>query len=1021
MKKVVDWACRRISGKGVLLALISSLTVLYFYDPQQGVEITRWNRTFCQATLGGIDIGKRISNYYVLVFVLFPICLAAFSVFYSALLSRWPKDLKLNTPKILLGADLKKKFLAFSYALTLLCSTSPLPSLAFDGQTLKIFAVSVVALLVLSLALCWLERRLWRFPDYIVNQVAGMGLFAFFASAISVFSSVMIPFLAQKSDIYAQMQPKVVMDSMTLIFAAGIPVTLVMLRKCGNEKINANMVLILLAVSSVSLSLIAPLKFSLCVLFVGLALALVPTRFLCVTGWKNAAALWLWHGAAFCFLMEILFVVCQKNEMRVYLWTAALIAWILPLLTGAVVLRVKRIGLWISSRRAAFACFGGLLSLGLVGHIGFAYEHIWNFQSYAHIYEMGNKMVAMDSLLKGAIPILDYFSAHALSDVWTILLYGLFDSGIEGALVDPYVGLNFVAGSLLLFVILSRPFGPCFAFLFVAFFPAETLGLKTYSVCQIAVVMQMWLSRENFSRGILFRQFIFWLAVALNAFFIYDEGISLGIGAIVCCILVFICRRQWSQLKSFAVSGIAVGGICLLLVCLYCLFHGISFLDRAREWLSLSIGSNSTWATSEYRNSVRISSIYAYYVLPLIACFILIYSVLSCLKSKSVPFFAAMAIIFSLAELLSMPRGIVWHNLWFCNGTSGKLLNYSHYAWSFFGVFLLSRNKRINADNSFFWMILMACCIWMSNALVTFYLPNTSSALYNQTVSKMETDKMKYSERTEGGRYRYDLVTQQLLGQFTQVFEKLLQKDETFLDFANMAGLYAMTGRERPFYVAQSPSLLTDQYSQKEFLDKIGQSKVPIVLTGLTSSNYIYEIGWVPHNVRYFRIAEFIYVHYRPLVQVGEFAIWCEKSRCDEFEAKLNGNSNILWNEKYFHQDLGKIPYIWANLDNDIAIENTVVAEFGEKFAGSQSVVGNDGNYVLLEIDSDAAGMAAIHFESLGNPESRFSFKFDLNPGRNNYLVRVSMHQNWHLFNIDFADVVCDGCKVGKLRILQGD
>ena len=29
--------------------------------------------------------------------------------------------------------------------------------------------------------------------------------------------------------------------------------------------------------------------------------------------------------------------------------------------------------------------------------------------------------------------------------------------------------------------------------------------------------------------------------------------------------------------------------------------------------------------------------------------------------------------------------------------------------------------------------------------------------------------------------------------------------------------------------------------------------------------------------------------------------------------------------------------------------------------------------------------------------------QFDLNPGRNNYLVRVSMHQNWHLFNIDFA------------------
>ena len=106
--------------------------------------------------------------------------------------------------------------------------------------------------------------------------------------------------------------------------------------------------------------------------------------------------------------------------------------------------------------------------------------------------------------------------------------------------------------------------------------------------------------------------------------------------------------------------------------------------------------------------------------------------------------------------------------------------------------------------------------------------------------------------------------------------------------------------------------------------------------------------------------------------------------------------NKITWNKEYFNVNLQKLPYIWAN--------------FSEKTSAKNST----GAYVDLKIESRGDSKATIHFGEQNKPESEYSFQFDLEPGINSYLIRISMNQNFYLFNIDFAKISCDSCEVKK-------
>ena len=77
---------RSPSAQSIAIAVLMALSVLFFYDPLSGIGITSWDRSFCEASLAGIDPARRVSNFYKLYLVYFPLLCVAFSVIVSLLL-----------------------------------------------------------------------------------------------------------------------------------------------------------------------------------------------------------------------------------------------------------------------------------------------------------------------------------------------------------------------------------------------------------------------------------------------------------------------------------------------------------------------------------------------------------------------------------------------------------------------------------------------------------------------------------------------------------------------------------------------------------------------------------------------------------------------------------------------------------------------------------------------------------------------------------------------------------------------
>jgi len=395
----------------------------------------------------------------------------------------------------------------------------------------------------------------------------------------------------------------------------------------------------------------------------------------------------------------------------------------------------------------------------------------------------------------------------------------------------------------------------------------------------------------------------------------------------------------------------------------------------------------------------------------LFASFAFFFTVAYCLKHRECNVFAALTVMFAFAELLCIARGIVYHNLMYGNGTTGRLLNFSAFTVSFFVLFLISIKTQKKNVLQYAFVLVLAGCLWGSNLLVTFYLPNTSSALFNKSIAHSKMLSNIPSELPEQ-RFAYDAESAKLVGNFKKVFDGILENDETFIDFANMTALYELTGRTKPVYVAQSPSLLTNLYSQGQFFKQLERYKVPVAITGYTDVQYTQVMAWVPLNIRYYQIAEHIYANYKPLLKIGDFILWCHVERFEEFldRAKklVGGDIQIAENgyephSAYHYFNLAMNPYIWANMDN---------ASTNGKLKG---------HYAVVNIKATNKVTAKITLQNKEDSDSGYGYDFTVLPGINDYKIRVSADYNWFKYDIDSVAVNCDGCVINKLQIVEGD
>lgn len=765
------------------------------------------------------------------------------------------------------------------------------------------------------------------------------------------------------------------------------------------------------------------------------------TNFLCLLMWSPAVVRLLLEG--------IYFMTEKGNSIQKYYTFIVSMLFAFFVVAAAIVIVFKRKAIDLSG----IGFTGAIVSLGAISFFQYTYQYVWSYTNIPNIYEFGNPSVAMDTILYGKLPIIDNFSAHALNDVWTRILYGLMHSDIKGIFVDPYGGISTILAYLCLFYIVKNLFDKYIAVLFVLLFPFSIVGIKFTSICCFSMVMLIYIVKKPELKSFI----LYWIVVLICAFTTYDEGILLGVASIFANVLLLVIQKRWKKLKEFIIAGGIVGFCAILTYMIYAIATGIDVLSRLKEWLSVSVGSNSSWATENFGEASTLAFLVAYYIVPSCAMIIFAVTFYKFLKTKQQLVLAAITMGFSITELLYIPRTIVYHNLAVCSGMTGVLLNFIHWSVALFILFNLSLKEQNIHRKLFSWISTLGIVIIFEGALVTGQLPGTNSVLYAKAVSASENWALRddITENWDQERIIFDDATNKFIGQFNTVFDTLLTENQTFIDFADVTSLYALTGRKRPFYVGQSPSLLTDLYSQECYLNELAKYDCPLAVMGITETNYLQQMVGIPHNIRYYKVAEYIYNNYRPLINFGEFSIWCEKNLREKYMEKLScieldemgytlvdygydatttytdGGGNVQYAYQPYHQyGLNMIPYIWANYDEYNAVNNLVLTELQKidanafVFEGSQYILKADGNYLLLKCTNPNQEdiLVTVTFRDSSNEGARYEYSFTVEPGTKEYMIRASQDYFWHAYNINTVSIVSDSqVYVENAKILKGD
>lgn len=993
------------SDKGVFFGFLLSFILLFLLFPWASESITLWDRTIGPATLAGIDIQKRTSSFSTLH--IFWIPLVAFII--SIICTKSPlKSLfkatdsaifKANDSTSSKNAPASRRTHAFIFYLATISAVFlaviPLPALLLGIKQLAIHGIFFTAVIALSFT-AFKKTRFFEknIQPSFAEQTVAFPILLF--TAIAAYTSkYLIPFLATKSDLYRQVSETSIQDGslVCVLFALSSfwMISLLDVQKKWSPRNPAEHFCSFLC-TSISLVCFAGVEIRVASLITFIAFAaasLLLTRKASearVSAFNSFYKGITWVPAIATIGMEAFYILAEKGLHVPH-----------PCIDTLLICAVF---IWIQKKWPCRIYLGTLVSLCAIAFFSHAYQQTWHYNDYAYLYEMGNKTVALSSLLNGDLPILNYFSAHALFDVWTQILHATISPGIVGILADPYGGLNDCIALLIVFFILKKLISPAAAILFVVLFPFNALGIKAYNICFVAV-LAYGLFQKNFS---LQKSFLFWIAIAINAFFLYDDGISLGIAAIVATCIMFLCNRDKTGLAKFMGAGIATGAFLALAAYALCIAKGIAPAERLKEWLDLTLKSSAIWATESFGNSHSPFYVFAYFIAPASASFALYFTAYKSISQKKMSFAAGATIIFAFAELLFIPRGIIFHNLTEGNGIAGRLLNFWPWTMSCFAVFLLETKSKQQQAKDWCWAIVFGSSLFVAG-LTTRYLPNANCQLASASVTAAAQFHAEMQKPLKGERIVYSNETTEFIKPLKNTLDSLLAPSETFLDFSNSTALYAMLERKSPAYVAQTPGLLSTEFTQKQFIQQIENSSAPVAIIGNANLPYLREMTWephnIPHNIRYYLVAEYIYSHYKPFKIIGDYALWCKPERCNDFlpydyDSKINSAH---------HYALKMLPYIWANHD---------------KFKGVQNPIATDlhkANYLEVSVENKTSEVRpALLKISSEDSLHQISFEFSVLPGTHSYLIRVSADSYWYGYNM--REVELNGTTVNEAALV---
>lgn len=646
----------------------------------------------------------------------------------------------------------------------------------------------------------------------------------------------------------------------------------------------------------------------------------------------------------------------------------------------------------------------------------------------ADIFESANSSILVSDFLGfGKIPIIEHYGGHMLSEVIGGILYGILNQDKGGAIFSPYSVYIYPFICCLFFVLLTYIIDAEWALWIVLFLPVYSFsaywGAGIITILSVFYIIKV----QNFKSALLF-----WLLCILLLFYRLDLGVAfLGASSIV--LIVYCIYMKNGKFFKYYIKGLLTCFIIGLFVYgIICIWKDINFFSRIKEFVAIS-SSNTNWAYAYIGDNNSFTFYWYYLILPLFCCFSLVYiCVNKALQKRMSRQQFLILLILGLAYFFNFSRGCVRHSL--AEGISAVFV-FDIYAYVAIFITIF-----INKKAAFIWIFAAEIIILnggINKSDQNFGKNMVTTAEDNITQRISDFESLNYQEKVTRILYSDELLS--YTNSLKDVINSILDKDESWIDFANTSFLYSALDRESPVYIAQSPGHLSGEFSQELFISQINNhERYPIaLLPGKDATGYQVAMDGILNNYRYYKVAEYLYQNYTPLCQVNDIAIWCLKEKKDNFLAKLQNRKEEIQLIDYGYDAenmyslhmyyLSFLPYYWSRYDKmSYEIKGSLICRdtIENIWTLDQDIIKSGDTYLEFYVNNKTRNDQEL-FVNAGSYDgadfvTKYIYSFKAVPSSAGYLIRISSDYNWYTKEINAVQfILVDNTTIVDSKICQ--
>ena len=515
-----------------------------------------------------------------------------------------------------------------------------------------------------------------------------------------------------------------------------------------------------------------------------------------------------------------------------------------------------------------------------------------------NIFESANSSILISDFLNyNSIPIIEHYGGHMMSNVWEGIIYAVLNKDVLGGSLSPYSVYFTVMLAILFYYFVKNIWNEEMALLTVLVFPFYNYWYYFGLGILIYFAIMSYIKKISYKNAILI-----WLSIIWCILYRMDLGYAFGISAVITLVFYIFKTKKWDSIKYLSYSLIVVTIVSSILYLFVCINKDINPIDRLLEFLKISL-SNSNWAYASIGDIQSNLFLWVYIVVPFVMIICLLLVIFS--KKLYVKFGTKiwlLLLLLGVSYFINFSRLLVRHSMVEMDNIVTMWTVWT--AWAFFAVFFsyIKGNKKYFI--SIFTILVFLNTVFFERK--DFYqfsiIDNVSlkiSPIVESWVKKDNNQKTVWQNLSENKikvkRVKLSAEIKNTISEYENVIETLLEKDETFVDFINKTLLYSILNKKNPVYISQSPLQLSGEFTQMQFIKQI--KGIPIIFMPVTSDDGAsISLDGIANNYRYYKVSEYIYQNYKPLLKSGQkFSVWCLKEKCEVLRKKaeiLTKNKN---------------------------------------------------------------------------------------------------------------------------------